>query len=90
MGASSQTGGPGSAGAHAGDAHKDRSGIDVLLGSVLFVVFAVLWAGFALALVVSQGSLDAAWEWIGSLPLVGRIVAQVAFLPVVGGLWMRH
>ena len=89
MGASSQSGGPGSAGAHAGDAHKDRSGIDQLLGSVLFVVFAVLWAGFALALVVSQGSLDAAWE--DRQPAARRPDRrQVAFLPVVGGLYLAH
>ena len=44
--------------------------------------------GFAIALVASQGSLDAAWDWIRDLPLVAQVMVWVAFLPVVAGLWV--
>jgi hypothetical protein len=55
---------------------------------VLFIVFAVLWAGFLAALVLSQGSLDQAWQTIRGLPLILQAVAWLLFLPVVGGLWV--
>jgi len=54
----------------------------------VFVLFAVLWVGFAYALVSSQGSLDAAWRWITSLPLILQGVVWLLFLPVVAGLWV--
>jgi hypothetical protein len=52
-----------------------------------FVVFALLWAAFAAALVWSQGSLDQTWEWIRSLPVILQGVVWLLFLPVVAGLW---
>jgi hypothetical protein len=55
---------------------------------VVFVVFAVLWIGFAYALIASQGSLDAAWQWIRSLPLILQGLVWLLFLPVVAGLWI--
>jgi hypothetical protein len=55
---------------------------------VLFLLFAVLWIGFAIALVWSQGSLDQAWQAIRSLPLVVQAVVWVLFLPVMAGLWI--
>jgi hypothetical protein len=53
-----------------------------------FVLFALLWAAFAGALVLSQGSVDQTWEWIGSLPLVLQAVVWLLFLPVVAGMWV--
>lgn len=62
--------------------------IPVLLSSgILFVVFAALWLAFGAGLILNQGGLDAAWEWIGSLPLLLQGVAWLLFLPVVGALW---
>ena len=55
---------------------------------ILFLVFAVIWAAFAIALIWSQGSLDQAWQTIRSWPLIGQIVAWILFLPVVFGLWV--
>jgi hypothetical protein len=55
---------------------------------VLFVVFLALWIGFGIALIASQGSLDDAWTWIRSLPLVLQGVLWVLFLPVMAGLWV--
>jgi hypothetical protein len=55
---------------------------------VLFAIFAVIWLAFAASLVLSQGSLDQAWQTIRALPLVVQIVAWVLFLPVMAGLWI--
>ena len=55
---------------------------------VLFVLFAVLWAAFGAALIWSQGSLDAAWQWVRSLPLLLQGLVWLLFLPVVIGLWV--
>ena len=55
---------------------------------VLFGTFAILWLAFAAALVLSQGSLDRAWETIRGLPLLVQAVVWVLFLPVMIGLWI--
>jgi len=55
---------------------------------VLFVLFAVIWVGFGVALVWSQGSLDAAWQSIRSLPLIVQGIVWLLFLPVMLGLWI--
>ncbi len=45
--------------------------IPVLLTSgILFLVFAALWLAFGAGMILNQGGLDNAWEWIGSLPLI--------------------
>jgi hypothetical protein len=60
----------------------------LISSGALFVLFALLWAGFAAGVVWYQGGLDAAWAWIGSLPLVVQGVVWLLFLPVVGALWI--
>lgn len=55
---------------------------------VLFVVFGVIWLAFGAALVVSQGSIDQAWQAIRDLPLIVQAVVWVLFLPVMFGLWV--
>lgn len=62
--------------------------MDQFIGIGAFVMFALLWAGFAAALVWSQGSLDQTWEWIRSLPMIAQVVLWLLFLPVVAGLWV--
>ena len=65
------------------------SRIPLLVSSgIAFVLFAVLWVGFGIALVTSQGSLDAAWQWVRALPLVVQGVVWVLFLPVLAALWI--
>lgn len=54
----------------------------------VFVLFAALWVGFAWALLASQGSLDAAWQWIRGLPLILQGVVWLLLLPVVAALWI--
>lgn len=70
-----------------GTAAKRSGGVD-LLGLAIFSVFAILWVAFGAALILSQGSLDQAWEWIRSLPTVLQVVVWFLFLPVVAGLWI--
>lgn len=55
---------------------------------VLFVAFAGLWVAFGAAVIWSQGSLDAAWQWIRGLPLLVQGLVWLLFLPVVIGLWI--
>jgi hypothetical protein len=55
---------------------------------VLLLIFAGLWVAFAAGLIFSQGSLDQAWLWIRSLPILLQAVVWLLFLPVVGGLWV--
>lgn len=54
---------------------------------ILFVAFAIIWIAFGVALVSSQGSLDA-WQWVRDLPWVAQGLVWVLFLPVMVGLWI--
>jgi hypothetical protein len=55
---------------------------------LLFVVFALLWAAFGVAIVLSQGSLDSAWAWVRGLPLVLQGLAWLLLLPIMAALWV--
>ena len=55
---------------------------------ILFGVFAVLWAAVGIGLGWSQGSVDAAWTWVRSLPLLVQGLVWLLFLPVMVGLWI--
>jgi ABC-type amino acid transport system permease subunit len=55
---------------------------------ILFGIFAVIWVAFGVGLVWSQGTIDQAWEFIRSLPLLVQLVVWVLFLPVMVGLWI--
>src|SRR5512134_2311604 len=63
--------------------------IPVLVSSgIAFVIFAAMWIALGAGLVWNQGGVDAAWAWIGSLPLLVQAVVWLLFLPVVGALWV--
>ena len=55
---------------------------------VLFAVFAIVWVAVGFGLVMSQGTVDQAWETIRSLPIVVQAVVWLLFLPVMAGLWV--
>ena len=55
---------------------------------VAFAIFAVLWIAFGVAMISSQGGLDAAWQWATSLPILVQAVVWLLFLPVMVGLWV--
>lgn len=55
---------------------------------ILFALFAIAWIAFGTALIASQGSLDAAWQFVRDLPLILQALVWILFLPVLGGLWI--
>lgn len=63
--------------------------VPVLVSSgVALAIFAVLWAGFGLALVRDRSRLDDAWRRVRGLPLIVRALVWLLFLPVLVGLWV--
>ena len=59
-----------------------------VLSTYAVVVFAILWIGFAIALVANREWLDVLWDWVRDLPTVTEIIIWVFFLPIMGGLWI--
>ena len=57
-----------------------------VLSTYAIVIFAFLWVGFAIALVVNRESLDLLWNWVRALPSVVEIFVWVFFLPIMAGL----
>jgi hypothetical protein len=57
-----------------------------VLSTYAIVIFAMLWVGFAIALVVNREWLDLLWNWVRALPFVAEIVVWVLFLPIMAGL----
>ncbi len=58
-----------------------------VLSTYAIVIFAMLWVGFAIALVVNRERLDLLWNWAQALPTVSEIIVWVLFLPIMVGLW---
>ena len=71
---------------------KESSYWDVIVPRVLstfaVVIFAVLWLGFAFALIVNREWLDFLWNWVQTLPTAAEIIVWVVFLPITVGLWI--
>ena len=59
-----------------------------VLSTYAIVIFAVLWVGFAIALVVNREWLDLLWNWVQALPSMAEIIVWVLFLPIMVGLWI--
>ena len=59
-----------------------------VLSTYAIVIFAILWVGFAIALVVNREWLDLLWNWVRALPSVVEIIVWVLFLPITTGLWI--
>jgi hypothetical protein len=59
-----------------------------VLRTYAIVIFAILWIGFIVALVVNRAWLDLVWNWARALPLVAQIIVWVLFLPGMAGLWI--
>ena len=59
-----------------------------VLGTYAILIFAVLWVGFAVALVVNREVLDLLWSWVQALPSVAEVIVWVLFLPIMVGLWI--
>ena len=59
-----------------------------VLSTYAIVIFAILWVGFAIALVVNREWLDLLLNWVQALPFVMKIIVWVLFLPITVGLWI--
>ena len=59
-----------------------------VLTTYALVIFAMLWVGFAIALVVDREWLDLLWNWVRALPIVVEIIVWVLFLPIMVALWI--
>jgi hypothetical protein len=57
-----------------------------VMSTYAVAVFALLWVGFALALIVNRAWLDAIWDWAHALPTVARVLVWAAILPIMAGL----
>jgi hypothetical protein len=70
----------------------DSSFWDVTFARALTVyangIFAILWVGFVVALIVNPAWLDSLWSWVRELPLLAEILVWVLFLPITVGLWI--
>ena len=58
-----------------------------VLSTYAIVIFAILWIGFAIALIANREWLDLIWNWVQALPSVAEIIVWVLFLPIMVGLW---
>jgi hypothetical protein len=58
------------------------------MSTYAFVIFALLWIGLVLSLVVNRDWPDLAWNWVQALPSAARIAVWVAWLPIMTGLWI--
>jgi len=59
-----------------------------VLSTYAIVIFAMLWVGFTIALVVDREWLDLLWNWVRALPSVAGIIIWLLFLPIMVGLWI--
>jgi hypothetical protein len=59
-----------------------------VLSTYANIIFAMLWVGFAIALVMNREWLDLLWNWVRALPSVVEIIVWVFFLPITVGLWI--
>ena len=58
------------------------------LSTYAIVIFAILWVGFAIALVVNREWMDLLWNWVQALPTVAEVIVWVLLLPIMVGLWI--
>jgi hypothetical protein len=59
-----------------------------VLSTYAILIFAVLWVGFAIALVVNREWLDLLWNWVRALPALAEIIIWLLFLPILVVLWI--
>ena len=62
--------------------------VSVVLTVWSAIVFLLLWAGLAIALLSDPAWLDRAWSWVRGLPGVVEIAVWVLFLPITVTLWL--
>lgn len=60
--------------------------ISRLLSTYAIVIFAILWVGFVMALIVNREWLGMLWDAVRALPSLVEIIVWVLFLPIMAGL----
>jgi hypothetical protein len=60
----------------------------VVSSGIAFLVFAVLWTRFSVALVRDGSQLDSDWRWVRSRSLPVQGIVWLLFMPVLLGLWV--
>jgi len=58
------------------------------MSTYAIVIFAILWIGFIVALIVNREWLDMLWNSVRTLPAVAEVIVWLLFLPVMVGLWI--
>ena len=71
-----------------GDSSSRSLTVRRVLSIYAIVIFAILWVGFAIALVGNREWLDLLWNWVRAFPTVAEIIIWVLFLPIMVGLWV--
>jgi len=59
-----------------------------VLSSYAVLIFATLWVGLAITLVMDPAWLDQFWTWVQTLPQVLKILAWVFITPIMTALWI--
>ncbi len=59
-----------------------------VLSTYAIVIFAILWIGFFVALIVNREWLEMLWNWVRALPTLAEVVVWLLFLPITVGLWI--
>ncbi len=62
--------------------------MEQLFNVFVFLLFLVLWVGFAYALVANQGGLDNLWQWARGLNIVFQAILALLTLPFAIALWI--
>ena len=62
--------------------------MNMVINYSAFVILAILWLGFAAALIFNPTLLDNTWQFFRGMPVVIQLVVGFLVLPVVLGLWI--
>ena len=62
--------------------------MNMLINIGAFGILAILWLGFAAALVFNPAILDTVWQTLRGLPIFFQAVVGLLVLPVAAGLWI--
>ena len=58
------------------------------LSSYAVLIFAILWIGLAITLIMDPSWLGQFWDWVQTLPPVLKILALVFITPIMTALWI--
>lgn len=62
--------------------------MNMIINIGAFAILALLWTGFAAALIFNQAILDTVWQTLRGLPTVVQALVWLMLLPLTAGLWI--